>query len=230
MLVVVGLVLSALAGSHRVSGGVAQAAAALVLVVIAVASAAAVLFTVRVVVTRRALARRVRLVVLAPDSFAPSMDGVLRCAAQLSRVRRLVGGWFDRRASAVRVLLDTDGEGADALLTVVPGRSLPGGPLGARQLRPGTGPHPDPEAEPTRGRGQAGRGECVWCARSCVCARPSSEPLAHLALDPDPLQSFAHVLAGTDPASGGGRGRSPAVPGGRAAAAATPAAARGAPA
>ena len=33
-------------------------------------------------------------------------------------------------------------------------------------------------------------------------ARPSSEPLAHLGLDPDPLQSFARVLAGLDPERG----------------------------
>ncbi len=196
VLVVVGLVLFALAGSHRVSGGVAQAAAALVLVVIAVASAVAVLFTVRVVVTRRALARRVRLVVLAPDSFAPSMDGVLRCAAQLSRVRRLVGGWFDRRASAVRVLLDTDDEGRMRYSLIVPGRSLPAvrSALGnydrvqARTLDPEAKPKPAPEG---------GEGGCVVRAELRL-ARPSSEPLAHLALDPDPLQSFARVLAGTD--------------------------------
>ena len=44
-------------------------------------------------------------------------------------------------------------------------------------------------------------------------ARPSSEPLAHLALSPDPLQSFARVLAGLDHERGeqrAGRGRSAA--------------------
>jgi hypothetical protein len=33
-------------------------------------------------------------------------------------------------------------------------------------------------------------------------ARPSSEPLAHLSLDPDPLQSFAKVLASVEPERG----------------------------
>src|ERR1035438_2174198 len=45
--------------------------------------------TARVVVTRRSLGRRTRLVVLAPDSFAPTLEAVVRCAAQLSRVRRV---------------------------------------------------------------------------------------------------------------------------------------------
>src|ERR1700722_6684266 len=80
--------------------------------------------TCRVVVTRRSLARRVRLVVLAPDSFAPTLDGVLRCAAPLSRVRGVVGGWLDPGASAVRVLLDSS-EGAMRYSLVVPERSLP---------------------------------------------------------------------------------------------------------
>jgi hypothetical protein len=80
--------------------------------------------TSRVVVTRRALARRVRLLVLAPDWFAPTLDGVLRCAAQLSRVRQLVGGWLDPRASAVRVLLDSN-DGMMRYSLEVPERSLP---------------------------------------------------------------------------------------------------------
>src|ERR1035437_2890796 len=79
----------------------------------------------RVVASRRSLASRTRLVVLAPDTFDPSVDAVLRCAAQLSRVRRLVGGWFDPRARAVRVLLDCDGEGRMRYSLSVPERALP---------------------------------------------------------------------------------------------------------
>jgi hypothetical protein len=189
VLVVVGLVLFALVGDRRLSGAVVQHAAAFGFVVIAVALVGLALLTGRVVVTRRALPRRVRLVVLAPDSFAPSMDGVLRCAAQLSRVRRLVGGWFDRRASAVRVLLDSDGEGRMRYSLVVPGRSLPAvrsalGNYDRVQVR-----RADPEP--------AHDGGCVVRAELRL-ARPSSEPLAHLALDPDPLQSFAGVLAGVN--------------------------------
>jgi hypothetical protein len=146
--------------------------------------------TCRVVVTRRVLSRRVRLVVLAPDSFAPTLDGVLRCAAQLSRVRRLVGGWFDPRASAVRVLLDGSG-GVMRYSLVVPERSLPAirsalSNYDRVQIRPA-----DPEP-PQRERG------CVVRAELRL-ARPSSEPLAHLALDPDPLQSFARALAALHP-------------------------------
>ena len=43
-----------------------------------------VLIAARVVATRRLLRSRTRLVVLAPDSFDPSIESVLRCAAQLS--------------------------------------------------------------------------------------------------------------------------------------------------
>ena len=104
VLIVVGALLFALLGDRRLPGAVVSDAGALAaLGGIPVAVLSLALLTSRVVVTRRALARRVRLVVLAPDSFAPNMDGVLRCAAQLSRVRRLVGGWLDPRASAVRV-------------------------------------------------------------------------------------------------------------------------------
>jgi hypothetical protein len=146
--------------------------------------------TCRVVVTRRALSRRVRLVVLAPDSFAPTLDGVLRCAAQLSRVRRLVGGWLDPHASAVRVLLDAS-DGAMRYSLVVPERALPAirsalSNYDRVQIR-----RADPEP-PLRQEG------CVMRAELRL-ARPSSEPLAHLALDPDPLQSFAKALAAMHP-------------------------------
>lgn len=147
--------------------------------------------TCRVVVTRRALARRVRLVVLAPDSFAPTLDGVLRCAAQLSRVRRVVGGWLDPRASAVRVLLDSS-EGAMRYSLVVPERALPAIRSALSNYDRVQVRLADPEP-PRRD------GACVMRAELRL-ARPSSEPLAHLALDPDPLQSFARALAALHPA------------------------------
>jgi hypothetical protein len=146
--------------------------------------------TCRVVVTRRALSRRVRLVVLAPDSFAPTLDGVLRCAAQLSRVRRLVGGWLDPRASAVRVLLDNS-EGAMRYSLVVPERALPAIRSALSNYDRVQVRRADPEPTP-RENG------CVLRAELRL-AQSSSEPLAHLALDPDPLQSFARALAGLDP-------------------------------
>jgi hypothetical protein len=146
--------------------------------------------TCRVVVTRRSLRRRVRLVVLAPDAFAPTLDSVLRCAAQLSRVRRLTSGWLDPRASAVRVLLDTTEQGQMRYSLILPERALPAvrsalGNYDRVQLRPA-------EPEPPLATGG-------WVVRAELrLARPSSEPLAHLGLEPDPLQGFAQTLAGVD--------------------------------
>ncbi len=155
---------------------------------IAVAALAAL--TCRVVVTRRSLARRVRLVVLAPDSFSPTLEGVLRCAAQLSRVRRVVGGWLDPGASAVRVLLDGSENGAMRYSLVVPERALPA-------IRSAFSSY-DRVALRREGEESAASGApCVMRAELRL-ARSSSEPLAHLALDPDPLQSFAQALAGLD--------------------------------
>lgn len=172
--------------------------AAVVTGVVAVA-----LLTCRVVVTRRCLSRRVRLVVLAPDSFAPSIDAVLRCAAQLGRVRRTVGGWFDARASAVRVLLDTDEQGLVRYSLIVPERSLPAVRAALSnyervQVRVEPWVEPGPLA-PRRG---AGDRDVAVVRAELRLARPSSEPLGHLALDPDPLQSFAHALSGIDAHSG----------------------------
>lgn len=146
--------------------------------------------TCRVVVTRRVLSRRVRLVVLAPDSFAPTLDGVLRCAAQLSRVRRLVGGWLDPRASAVRVLLDNS-EGAMRYSLVVPERSLPA-------IRSALSNYDRVQVRRADPEPPARVGGCVVRAELRL-ARPSSEPLAHLSIDPDPLQSFARALAALHP-------------------------------
>jgi hypothetical protein len=148
------------------------------------------LLTCRVVVTRRALPRRVRLAVLAPDSFAPTLDAVVRFASQLSRVRRFAGGWFDPGASSVRVLLDGTREGAMRYSLIVPARSLPAirsalSNYNQVQLRV-----MDTEPAPPGPR-------CVMRAELRL-ARPSSEPLAQLALEPDPLQSFARALAGLE--------------------------------
>jgi hypothetical protein len=144
----------------------------------------------RVVASRRSLASRVRLVVLAPDSFDPSLDAVLRCAAQLSRVRRLVGGWLDPRARAVRVLLDTDPEGRMRYSLSVPERALPAlrSALGAYDRVQARVIESDPTTSAPRAERQVVRAELRL-------ARPSSEPLAQLPLAPDPLQSFAQVLS-----------------------------------
>ena len=63
------------------------------------------LLALRLLVTRRALRSRVRFAVVPAEDFDPSLEAVVRFAAQLSRVRRSVRGWLDRRASAVRISL-----------------------------------------------------------------------------------------------------------------------------
>jgi len=196
--VVAVLVAVSLLGEVRSPSGTAWAGALLAhpLVLVAVALLLAVLLACRVVATRRSLASRTRLVVLAPDSFDPSLDAVLRCAAQLSRVRRLVGEWLDPRARAVRVLLDCDREGRMRYSLSVPERALPAvrSALGVYDRVQAHVLEPDPE-RPT-GEGRRTGAERLGVVRAELrLARPSSEPLAHLPLSPDPLQGFARVLA-----------------------------------
>jgi hypothetical protein len=189
--VVAGLVAVSLLGRVQSLPGVAIGGALLLLPVLpAVGVIVSVGVAARVVASRRSLASRVRLVVLAPDSFDPSPDAVLRCAAQLSRVRRLVGGWLDPRARAVRVLLDTDPEGRMRYSLSVPERALPAvrAALGAYDRVQARVVDPDPTPSRLRPGRQVVRAELRL-------ARPSSEPLAQLPLQPDPLQSFAQVLA-----------------------------------
>jgi hypothetical protein len=198
IVVVAGLIVASLlsgAGRSRLAS-VAGAGRVLPVVLIVAVVLGAVALICRVVVTRRALASRTRLVVLAPDSFDPSLDAVLRCAAQLSRVRRLVGGWLDPRARAVRVLLDCDEQGRMRYSLSVPERALPAvraavGVFDRVQLQV-----IEPNAEPA----SEGHSRVQVVRAELRLARPSSEPLAHLTLTPDPLQSFARVLARLDPA------------------------------
>ena len=175
------------------------------LVVIVLALLVAMLVACRVVASRRALASRARLVVLAPDSFDPSLDAVLRFAAQLSRVRRVVGGWFDRRAQAVRVLLDCDADGRMRYSLTVPERALPAvrSAIGSfdrvqiQRLEPG----PDlTYASEGKGANKGAPGDVVRA--ELRLGRPSSEPLAQLPLNPDPLQTFAAVIARLRPTNG----------------------------
>jgi hypothetical protein len=99
-----------------------RVAAALVLVGVAAGAVLAWLVARR---TRRTLASRVSLVVLAADEFDPSEEAVLRAASQLSRVRRAVLGWLDVRASAVRLRLDSAGAGRMVYRVEVASRSRP---------------------------------------------------------------------------------------------------------
>ena len=183
----------------RSPSGIAGRAVAFVgspLLLAAVVLLAVVVIAARVVASRRSLRSRTRLVVLAPDSFDPSTDAVLRFAAQLSRVRRAVGGWLDPRARAVRVLLDADGEGRMRYSLSVPERALPAvqSALGVFD-RVQVQVLEEPQADNSEGSVEVARAELRL-------ARPSSEPLAHLPLSPDPLQSFARVIARLDRSRG----------------------------
>ncbi len=203
--VVLGLVAFSLLGDLHSPSGIVQRAGALAsrpFVVIPVTLMAVALLAGRVVATRRSLASRTRLAVLAPDSFDPSLDAVLRCAAQLSRVRRLVGGWLDPRARAVRVLLDCDPEGRMRYSLSAPERALPAvrsalGVFDRVQAHP-VEPDPEPPSGEQAEANKPARKKVKVVRAELRLARPSSEPLAHLPLSPDPLQGFARVLASLD--------------------------------
>jgi hypothetical protein len=93
---VAGLIVVLLLGALRSASGLVHRAEVLLPVVaLGLSVVWLIVLVARHVATRRSLASRVRLVVLAPDSFDPSLETVLRCAAHLSRVRRLVGNWLD---------------------------------------------------------------------------------------------------------------------------------------
>jgi hypothetical protein len=198
VIVVVGLAAVSVLGAARSSSGIAQRAASLLgspLLLIAVALPTAGMIAARVAASRRSLESRTRLVVLAPDSFDPSPDAVLRFAAQLSRVRRLVGGWLDPRARAVRVLLDADEEGRMRYSLCVPERALPAVRSALGVFDRVQAQVLEPEPEPA--------GASVRVVRAELrLARPSSEPLADVPLNPDPLQSFARVIARLDRSHG----------------------------
>jgi hypothetical protein len=196
--IIVVLVVVSLVGAVRSRLGFVHGAEVLlprpfVLIVVALLLVGAVVA--RVLASRRSLASRTRLVVLAPDSFDPSLDAVLRCAAQLSRVRRLVGGWLDPRARAVRVLLDNDEEGRMRYSLSVPERALPA-------VRSALGVFDRVQAHLIEGNVEPvteGPDRVQVVRAELRLARSSSEPLAHLPLTPDPLQGFARVLSRLDP-------------------------------
>jgi hypothetical protein len=204
--VVAGLVIVSLFGAVHSPWWLPEWAGALLvrpLVLIPVTLLLVVMVACRVVATRRSLASRTRLVVLAPDSFDPSVDAVLRCAAQLSRVRRVVGGWLDPRARAVRVLLDCDEQGRMRYSLSVPERALPAvrSALGAYDRVQAHLPELNTEVRESKEPRQNNEGaerQLNIVRAELRLARASSEPLAHLPLSPDPLQGFARVLAGLD--------------------------------
>jgi hypothetical protein len=147
------------------------------------------------VACRRTLAGRVTVVLIPTDGFAPAVETVLRFAAGLGRSRRLLRGSLDAPASAVRIGLDTDPEGRLRYTVTLPGHA-------AGALRTAVGAFGDDieigDLETPPGQRPADR-----VARAeLVLARPSTEPLRAIGVDPDPLTGFAHALGALDPRDG----------------------------
>jgi hypothetical protein len=146
----------------------------------------------RHVATRRTLASRRALLVVPADEFDASAELVGAFAAQLARSGRRIGGWWDRRASALRVHLTNDAEGRLAYLLEAPERDV--GALRAA-LRGYRGVELREPGE-LLGAAPGGAEEETVLRTELVLARPYVEPLARLPLDPDPLSPFAAAIAG----------------------------------
>ncbi len=138
--------------------------------------------------TRRTLATRTAVAVVPADEFDPKAEAVQRFAAELARSDRSLRGWFDRRARALRVRLTNDRKGRLVYLLEVPARSHE---LLRTALRDYEGVELREVAEVLPAQPE----QPVRLRTELVLARPSIEPLAQLALDPDPLQPFAAAMA-----------------------------------
>lgn len=165
---------------------VAVSLAPLALGTLAIASALA---SQRRVATRRALRKRVAAAVVPADEFEAKPETVLRFAAELARTDRSVRGWFERRACALRIALTNDREGRLVYFLEFHERSRE---LVRMALRKYEGIELlGAEDVPLPPEASSG----VTLRTELVLARPSVEPLAQLALDPDPLQPFAAAIA-----------------------------------
>ncbi|MGE5281806.1 MAG: hypothetical protein ACM3N0_05705 [Chloroflexota bacterium] len=151
----------------------------------AIASALAVK---RFLANRRALGDRVRAAVIPADEFEAKPDLVLRFAAELARSQRGLHGWFERRADTLRVRLTNDLQGNLAYVLEVPRHSR-GLIDAALRGYEGVEFRPIEDVLPVR------RAQPVRLRTELRLSRASVEPLAHLELDPDPLQPFAAAMA-----------------------------------
>jgi len=156
-----------------------------------IAPVVAVALVVRAVLVRRTLHSRVRVELLPSEAFDPQVEAVVRFASQLARTRRMVLGWFDRPASAVRLQLTTGADGLVHYTAEVPDRALPAleAALGAYDQIEGRPAQPD--APPPDGH------EGAVVRAELLLARSSALPLAEVGLEPDPMQSFAAALSRT---------------------------------
>jgi hypothetical protein len=174
--------------------GLAESAVPFALGTLAIASALAAQ---RIVATRRTLRSRRALAVVPADEFDAKPDVILSFAAQLARGERSVLGWWDRRASAVRVRLTCDGERRLVYLLEVPERA--GDVLrGALRAFEGVELRTAEEAVGKRAGGAKG----ATLRTELVLAHPSVEPLSRPGADPDPLQPFAAAMDGLRPTRG----------------------------
>ncbi|MBS1885648.1 MAG: hypothetical protein JSU06_00500 [Actinobacteria bacterium] len=149
----------------------------------------------RHVATRRTLASRRAFVVVPADEFDAAPELVGSFAAQLARSGRRIGGWWDRRASALRVRLTNDDDGRLVYLLDVAERDLS---LLRGALRSFRGVELRDPADVLGGAAAAPVDRQTTLRTELVLARPYVEPLARLPLDPDPLSPFAAALAGLD--------------------------------
>jgi len=137
---------------------------------------------------RRSLATRTAVAVVPADEFDPKPEAVQRFAAELARSDRSLHGFLDRRAQALRVRLTNDPRGRLVYLLEVPARSR-------EPLRAALRDYEGVELREVSEVLPAQKEQAVRLRTELVLSRPSVEPLAQLALDPDPLQPFAAAMA-----------------------------------
>jgi hypothetical protein len=191
LLLLAGRMVSRLAGP----GGVSVSLVDALPVAAGGAGVAAAVVVLRAVLTRRALASRVTLDLLASDEFDPTSEDAEQLVAGLGRVRPR-GGWFTRPASAVRFEVVTDADGLVRFRISAPGRSRPA-LESALAAYPGVELHdPAPDPGPVTSRLRR-----VVRAR-LVLARSAREALAETGLQPDLLQGLAAAVDQLEPADG----------------------------
>jgi hypothetical protein len=180
--------------------------------VVALLSFAFAALAARLVVTRRALARRSAVLIVPADSFDPSDDAVIGFASALGRSRRAIGGFFDAPASAVRVRLDADEAGRLRYAIELPDHAR-------AAIRVGLAAYSGVELLPAAASEPAASKADEIARAELVLARPSSEPLRDAGLNPDPLSGFARALDALDASAGDSASVCvdllPAAPGGR---------------
>jgi len=163
---------------------------ATVTLVVALVIFAAVCVIARLLMTRRALSRRSRLLLVPADSFDPTAEAVVSFASGLSRSRRALRGLLEKRASAVRVRLDTDQAGRLRYAVELPARAR------GTVLASAYGDVEVHDADPDPADGEDREAGVEVARAELVLARGSSEPLRDIGLDPDPLAAIARAVGG----------------------------------